>query len=124
MFDAFVAGGLGMYPTLIAGLALLLASLGYAVRPQSRYLPLVLSLGLFTLFAGALGFLTSVMHVLSFLGSVNEADRSVILVVGMQESMYNLVLALLMTMLSALAASVGAWRMAQQVKGEAASARS
>lgn len=123
MVDAFIAGGLGMYPTLVAGLALLLASLRYATRPESRYVPLMLSLGLFTLFAGALGFITGVMTTLRYIGGVSESDRLFILAAGVQESMNNLALALLLAMVSAIAASVGAWRFAQQMKSAALSAR-
>ena len=112
MVEAFVAGGFGMYPTLIAGLALLAACVRYASRPESRYVPLMLCLGLFTLFAGALGFVTGVMNVLKIFEQADVEPR--VLLVGGREAAFNLVLALLMTTLAALVASVGAWRLSQR----------
>lgn len=119
MMDAFIAGGFGMYPTLVAGLALLAACVRYARRPESRYVPLMLCLGLFTLLAGALGFISGVITVLKAItGPLADAGPSV-LYIGIQESLHNVALALLLTTLSALVASVGAWRLSQQVRAEA-----
>ena len=41
MKEAFIAGGWGMYPTSLAGLALILTCLLYAFRPESRFVPLI-----------------------------------------------------------------------------------
>lgn len=121
--DAFIAGGWGMYPTLIAGLALLGTSLRYASRPESRYVPLMIALGLFTLFAGGLGFITGVITVLRFYAEMQGEPRPAILYYGFQESLHNVALALLLTMMSTLAASIGAWRLAQQAQAAAVPAR-
>ena len=118
--DAFIAGGWGMYPTLIAGLALLGTSLRYASRPESRYVPLMIALGLFTLFAGGLGFTTGVITMLRFYAEMQGEPRPVILYYGFQESLHNVALALLLTTTSTLAASIGAWRLARQAQAAAA----
>jgi hypothetical protein len=116
MTEAFIAGGFGMYPTLIAGLALLVTSARYASRPESRYVPLMLTLGLFTLFAGALGFVTGIMNLMrAYAGPLADQGPSV-LYLGFQEALHNVALALLLTTLSAVAASVGAWRLARQAQ--------
>ncbi|PTL85604.1 hypothetical protein [Vitiosangium sp. GDMCC 1.1324] len=116
MSDAFIAGGWGMYPTLIAGLALLATSLRYASRPESRYVPLMLTLGLFTLFAGGLGFITGVISLLRAYTGPLAGEGPTVLFIGIQESLHNIALALLMTTTSAIAASVGAWRLSRQVQ--------
>ena len=116
MSEAFIAGGWGMYPTLLAGLALLAACVRYARRPQARDVPLMLCLGLFTLFAGALGFLTGLMNLLGYAASAQAPAGPTVLYLGVREALHNLALALLLTMGSALAASVGAWRLAQRTQ--------
>jgi hypothetical protein len=116
MLDAFIAGGFGMYPTLLAGLGLLAACLRYARRPEAHHVPLMLCLGLFTLMAGALGFVTGVMAMLRGFGtSAGDVRPEVLLSLGLQESLHNIALALLLVTLSVLAASVGAWRLSHRV---------
>jgi hypothetical protein len=123
MSDAFIAGGWGMYPTLIAGLALLGTTLRYALRPESRFVPLMISLGLFTLFAGVLGFVTGVMTMLHAYAGPLESEGPTVLFLGTFESLHNVALALLLIMLSTLAASVGAWRLSRQAQAVAVPAR-
>ncbi|QRK06794.1 hypothetical protein JQX13_43145 [Archangium violaceum] len=122
MLEALEAGGWGMYPTLLAGLALLVTSLRYANRPDSRYVPLLLTLGLFTLFAGGLGFVTGIMNLLRAYAGPLTSEGPAVLYLGVQEALHNIALALLMTTVSAIAASVGAWRLARQARAAAVSA--
>lgn len=116
MTEAFIAGGFGMYPTLLAGLALLGTCLRYASRPEQRFVPLMLTLGLFTLLAGGLGFITGLISLLRAYTGPLAGEGPSILFIGVQEALHNVALALLMTMVSALAASVGAFRLARQVR--------
>ena len=118
--DAFIAGGWGMYPTFIAGLALLVTSLRYASRPESRYVPLMIALGLFTLLAGCLGFVSGVITMLRFYADLKGEPGSIVLYYGFQESLHNIALALLLTTTSTLAVAVGAWRLARQAQAAAA----
>ena len=118
MQDAFIAGGWGMYPTLLAGLALIATCIQYARRPQSRYMPLMLSLGVFTLMAGTLGFATGILSMLRYYTGDMEP---VILFAGFYESLHNVVLALLLATVGALLASVGAWRLSRGAVGLSAS---
>lgn len=120
--EAFIAGGWGMYPTLLAGLVLLGTCLRYASRPESRYVPLMIALGLFTLFAGCLGFITGIINMLHGYAGMQGEQQPAILYYGFQESLHNVALALLMTTASTLAASVGAWRLARQAQAAAAPA--
>ena len=123
MKDAFIAGGFGMYPTLIAGLLLLATCVRYATRPESRYVPLMITLGLFTLFAGTLGFITGVMNCLRGFDVPMPSDGPNVLYLGIQESLHNVALALLLTTASAIAASIGAWRLSRQVQPAAVPVR-
>ncbi len=59
--EHFRDGGLGMYPTLVFGLVLLVVAGRYATRPERRYVPLLVALNLLTLSAGALGFVSGVI---------------------------------------------------------------
>ncbi len=119
MSEAFIAGGWGMYPTLVAGLALLISSLRYATRPESRYVPLMITLGLFTLFAGGLGFITGVINLLRAYAGPLAGQGPSVLYLGIQESLHNIALALILTTTSAIAASVGAWRLSRQGRAAA-----
>lgn len=114
MSDFFVAGGWGMYPTLLAGLGLLVASILYARNPDRRYVPLMLSLGVFTLIAGGLGFVTGLMVCLQNYGGAQAGHDPIFIAYGLEESLHNIVLALLLSMIAALFASVGAWRLSRQ----------
>lgn len=113
MQEAFIEGGWGMYPTTLAGFALILTCLQYARRPEARYVPLMLSLGLVTLMAGALGFASGIISVLRhYTGAGSDAPTSD-LYVGFYESLHNVRLALIMSTLGAIVASVGALRLAR-----------
>ncbi len=120
MTDAFIAGGWGMYPTLFAGLALLGTTIQYALRPQSRYVPLMICLGFFTLFAGVLGFVTGVMSMLRGTADMPAGEGTTVLYLGTYESLHNVALALLMIVISTLAASIGAWRLSRQAQAAVA----
>jgi hypothetical protein len=124
MSEAFIAGGWGMYPTLFAGLALLVTCLRYAARPESRFVPLMLTLGLFTLFAGVLGFVTGVMNMLrAYAGPPLASEGPTVLYLGTFESLHNVALALLLIQTSMIAASIGAWRLSRQVQAAAVPVR-
>jgi hypothetical protein len=114
MKEAFIAGGWGMYPTLLAGLALIVTCLLYARRPEARYVPLMLALGLFTLMAGALGFATGLISMMRFADS--DVPASVFLM-GFGESLHNVALALLLSTIGTLLASIGALRLARGAAG-------
>jgi uncharacterized membrane protein YqjE len=119
----FVEGGFGMYPTLLAGLCLLATCVLYALRPKRRYVPLMAALGLFTLLAGGLGFVTGVSSMLEgYTGDMAHLGP-IVLFAGLRESLNNLVLALMLSALAALFASLGAWRLSRRLTPEPALAR-
>jgi hypothetical protein len=111
MIEAFHMGGIGMFPTAAFGLLLLAASVRYAATPERRFVPLLLSLGVLTLASGGLGFVTGVIKSFTALG-VAATDASRIGLVGTGESLCNMALALAVVTLGAVAASIGALRVA------------
>lgn len=116
MLDSFVAGGWGMYPTLLAGLGLLATSFQYARRPEKRYVPLMVALGLLTMIAGGLGFVTGLMVCLRGAAEMEAAMTPTLVAFGVQEALHNIALALLLGMGAALLASVGSWRLSRAVR--------
>lgn len=111
MIEAFHLGGFGMFPTALFGLILLASSIRYAVTPERRYVPLQLSLAIMTLASGAFGCVTGLIKTFTSLGG-GVADPFRIGLVGTGESLCNMALALGVVTLGAIAASVGAYRIA------------
>ena len=110
MSNAFAAGGFGMYPTLVFGLLLVGTSLRYAATPHARWVPLMVSLGLVTLFAGALGFTTGLIATSQAAG---RSDAASLAIAGFGESLHNLALAFLLIVMASMAAALGALRVAR-----------
>ena len=110
MMEAFDAGGWGMVPTMVFGLMALAASALFAVRPERRFVPLVVSTSLLTLASGALGFVTGVIS--SFSAILGAPDRGMAMV-GVGESGYCLALAMVFVVLTLMATTVGSLRLAR-----------
>src|SRR5512132_66535 len=113
MLEAFHAGGWGMIPTSIFGLVLLAISVRYAVKPERRWVPLLVSSGIVTLVSGLLGFVTGLIKSLQAITEVPAEDRFIWLV-GLGESLNNVALALALVLLAALAAFMGTMRLARE----------
>ena len=116
----FRDGGWGMYPTSIVGFFLIAAGVLLVLRPERRFLPLVVSLGLVTMGAGVLGSTVGIINTFRYLTKVPAAEQLKIAALGCAESLNNLVLALLLCVLAALLASIAAVR-ASRVRAAAAS---
>lgn len=108
---AFRLGGWGMYPTALFGILLVAVAVRYAVRPERRFVPLLVCLGIVTLLAGALGFVTGFIKMMDGATSGRwPGPEHVVAMVGLGESLHNVALALLLTMFAALAATIGAFK--------------
>lgn len=114
MFEAFKLGGWGMFPTLICGVLTIAVSVRYAVRPERRFVPLLVSTNMLTLLAGTLGFVTGLIATATYIHQVETTKVPLITVIGAGESMHNIALALVLMMLSAVAATVGAFRTSRE----------
>lgn len=111
MLESFRLGGWAMFPTLVFGLLLLGASVRYAVKPEARWVPLQLALGVLTLTSGMLGFVTGVITTTRHLSELPNERIGLVGAIGVGESLTNLGLAFLVMMVAALLASVGAVRL-------------
>jgi hypothetical protein len=104
-------GGFGMYPTLVFGSLSVLAAVVIALKPERRFLPMVLALSATTFGSGMLGAVMGFILSLRAVANAPEADRMV-LAIGAAESLNNMVLALVLVVLTGLIASVAAARVA------------
>jgi hypothetical protein len=121
MREFFLAGGWGMYPTLVFGLLMVGVGSFYAARPERRFVPLLGALGILTLAAGSLGFVTGVMKSFTAAAHYEPGDLAAALAMkGTAESLCNIALALVLTVFAAVAVSLGAWRLARTQPGEPA----
>lgn len=107
---AFLEGGFGMWPTLALGTVALLLAVRHAVQPRVGLMPLVVGFGMATLFAGGLGVVTGIVTTLKHVEPLPVAQQGAIVLIGDGESLFNVVLALTLAMLTALAAGIGGWR--------------
>ena len=105
----FTAGGYGMYPISVDGFLLLVASLFLALRPERRFLPLVVSLALLTLGSGVLGTLVGIVTTLHYAARI-PTGKVQTLIMGAAEASHCLVLALLIVMAALGLTSIAAWR--------------
>ena len=92
MADAFKNGGWGMIPTALFGVLLVLAALRYASRPEQRFVPVQVSLGLLTLASGGLGFVTGLIKSFQAMAEMPD-DKRWIWLVGLGEALNNVALA-------------------------------
>ncbi len=109
--DYFIAGGWGMYPTVVFGFVLLASAALYAIRVEERYARASLLFALVTVWSGWLGCATGVVTTIrAVLGQVPPPQQFAVWIEGCEESLHNLVLALIIVIPSALVASVGVFR--------------
>ena len=114
LMDHFHDGGWGMFPTMFAGLALLAVAVRYAVRPEKRLVPLLVTLNVLTVSTGALGFVTGIIATAHYF-EVNQPPLAAnIPFLGMSESMNNVAFSLLFVCVAAIAMSLGAWKIARE----------
>lgn len=119
MREFFHEGGFGMYPTAFFGITSLALAAWYAIRPLPRLLPLVKGLGVASLLAGVLGTTMGIKATVTAIVASPELapDRMpFIALAGLGESINNLVLALVLTVMVALAVGVGGFRSREPVK--------
>ncbi len=121
MDEFFHAGGPPMIPTLLFGFLMVAAAVLYMLRPQGTYAAVVVGLGATTLSMGTLGFCLGLMMTFRYLSKVPAADQLTVAGLGFEESLHNVVLALMLVVLASLFASIGAFR-ASRAAATAASA--
>lgn len=110
--DSFRMGGWGMYPTALFGLVLLSVAARYALKPDTRWVPLQIALSVLTLATGMLGFVTGLIVTTTNLAGLPPAKVIPIAAAGFGESLTNVGLALGFIAVAALAICAGAARRA------------
>ena len=105
----FTVGGLGMYPISVDGFLLLASALLLALRPERRFVPLVVSLALLTLCAGVLGTLVGIVSTLHYVATTSTGQVQT-LIMGAAEASHCLVLALLVISAALALTAIAAWR--------------
>ena len=116
MLESFRNGGLVMFPTALFGALLVAAAIRYAMKPESRLIPLQLALAILTLSTGALGFVSGLIKSTTSVGSLSPGQAMQLATIGFGESLCNVGLALALIGLAALAACVGAARQARVIE--------
>jgi hypothetical protein len=91
----FAAGGWGMYPTIFFGFFLLAACALFALRRDGRHQRVAVALGVITFASGLLGTSVGICNSVHYLDEVPEKDHFIMLVRGVEESLHNLILALI-----------------------------
>ena len=102
--------GWGAWPVMLFGLTSLLLAIWYAVKPQRRFLPLIIGFGVATILAGFLGTMTGLQHAVSKIGEM-APDRRWIFLIGLREALHNMVMAFVIECLVTLVATVGGYRL-------------
>lgn len=111
--EFFKAGGFGMYPVTIFGFFLVVSCGLYAMRLRPQHARLAKLLGAMTLMAGWLGAATGVCNTAFYLHHVEQAKQVEIFALGLQESLHNVILALIFALIAGLVAIVGMLREAR-----------
>jgi uncharacterized membrane protein YoaK (UPF0700 family) len=106
----FEAGGWGMYPTLVYGFALLATMALFALRGDPRFRRAALAFGALTFASGVLGTSVGICTTVHYALTVPPAEQLSTLAAGCEESLHNLVLALILVIVAAMIAAVNAFR--------------
>jgi hypothetical protein len=106
----FAAGGWGMYPTMLFGFFLLATTVLHALRPEPRFQRLTGALGVATFASGLLGSTVGICNSAHYLDQVPPADQLKTFALGCEESLHNLVLALIIILLGTIITAASAVR--------------
>ena len=114
----FYEGGLGMYPTAIAGFLLLASACLLAFRPERRLVPLVVSLALLTLGTGVFATSVGLLHCFHYVAKAPTQQMTEFwplgpggaLIEGVAQASHCFVLAMSCIAGALAATSIAAWR--------------
>jgi hypothetical protein len=106
----YAAGGWAMHPVSVFGFLLIAASVLSVQRRDSKYQRLAVVLGVVTLSAGLLGTASGICASAHYLDQVPAARQLEIFALGIEESMHDVILALVLVVVAGLVAAVGALR--------------
>ena len=119
MSDFMTAGGVGMYPTAVFGLFLVVVAALHAFRPRRELVPLIIGAGVATLLAGALGTAMGIRSSASAIGEL-AADQRWVFALGIGESLNCMVLGLALAIVATFLTTAGSFRLARAPAAAAA----
>jgi hypothetical protein len=111
----FKAGGYGMYPTTVFGALLVAAGIVYALFPERRFVPLLISLGVAVFGSGALGTVAGFITTFQAIQELPADRQHAVTLMGIFE-LNNAAWAFIFIVLATLIASAGALRLALKSK--------
>jgi hypothetical protein len=111
VWDNFYAnGGWGMYPTTVFGFLLILSACLHLLRPEGRYLPIVVITFCLTAASGILATATGLTIAFRFVQHVEAADQLRVAVLGCAEALNNVILGLILAIVGGMVALAGVVR--------------
>lgn len=99
-------GGWPMWPVLIVGAISIAVAARYVVAPRVQLLPNLAGLGLLTILLGVLGTALGVQASAEYIDRVDDSQRWIFLL-GLRESLNNLVAALVIVAIDTLVVTLG-----------------
>lgn len=115
----YAAGGSSMHVVLAFGLMLVAASVRFASRPGAARQRLAAWLAVVTTGAGLFGTVAGICISARALSEVEPSEQLQVFALGIEESLHNLVLALILVIAAALIAAVGAFRALERAETSA-----
>lgn len=113
MYEMIHEAGWGIWPVLILGSAFFFLAVYHALSPRKETLALLKGVGIALIIAGCLGAVTGVQHSAAYIGEVKESERWIFLL-GLRESLHNVVVAFVIACAATLIATVGSFRLARR----------
>jgi hypothetical protein len=108
--DFYAAGGWGMHPIALFGLAFIALAMLDAIRPDTKHARALAILGILTFAAGLLGTATGIATSFHYVQAVAPEKQVEILALGCAESLHDLVFALMLDILGGLLSLVSVLR--------------
>ena len=106
----YAAGGYGMHLVSGLGFLLVIASALYALRGQQKHQRLVIALGVATFASGLLSTATGICLSAHYIRQVEQAKQFEIFALGVDESLHNVILSLMLVIVATLIVAVGTMR--------------
>lgn len=107
----FAAGGWGMYPTLIFGFVLLVASALALFRRDARQERVAQVMSGATFYSGVLGTCTGMSNSVHYVKDLPASEQFLTLAMGFEESLHVVILSLLFVVLAGLIRAAVAYRL-------------